>query len=64
MTNMDDMRMSSELVHNQVWDERQLATTLTIIMQIYEALMSIHVVVGLVPVKHFDHEGLHQLQNT
>ena len=25
--------------------------------------MSIHVVVGLVPVKRFDHEGLHQLQN-
>ena len=27
------------------------------------ALMSIHVAVGLVPVKRFDHEGLHQLQN-
>ena len=25
--------------------------------------MSIHVAVGLVTVKHFDHEGLHQLQN-
>ena len=25
--------------------------------------MSIHVAVGLVPVKHLDHEGLHQLQN-
>ena len=25
--------------------------------------MSIHVAVGLVPVKHFDHKGLHQLQN-
>ena len=25
--------------------------------------MSIHVAVGLVPVKHFDHEGLHHLQN-
>ena len=55
--------MSSEHVHNQVWDERQLATTLTIIMQIYGALMSIHVAVGLVPVKCFDHKGLHQLQN-
>ena len=25
--------------------------------------MSIHVAVGLVPVKRFDHKGLHQLQN-
>ena len=26
--------------------------------------MSIHVAVGLVPVECFDHEGLHQLQNS
>ena len=25
--------------------------------------MSIHVAVGLVPVKHFNHEGFHQLEN-
>ena len=25
--------------------------------------MSIHVAVSLIPVKHFDREGLHQLQN-
>ena len=26
--------------------------------------MSIHVAVGLFPVKRFDHKGLHQLQNS
>ena len=30
------------------------------IKKIYGALMSIHVAVGLVPVKRFDHESLHQ----
>ena len=34
-----------------------------VVYMLYGALMIIHVVVGLVPVKHFDHEGLHQLQN-
>ena len=31
---------------------------------IYEALMSIHIAVDLVPVKRFNHDGLHQLQNS
>ena len=35
----------------------------TLLGQIYGALMSIHVAVGLVPVKRFNPEGLHQLQN-
>ena len=34
-----------------------------VILYIYGELMSIHVAVGLVPVKRFNHEGLHQLQN-